>query len=306
MKKFILSVCVLVSLPALAKIEKSWTAHQGGVWKINMSPEALFFHTTGDDGKVRTWWMDCLCSLSTFTHGTNLKVYDAAFLPGRRSVSTALSGSLAVWNTETGDLLQKLTGHDEYVARISVSWDAKRFYTAGADDKVIEWDAESLKETGRYLTKSPVGVIESLAPDRLFTVGLRGLLLWNRGSKKVEATLFESPYAFAAVPSGDNFFVAGGTANGMKLEKRDRKTGALLTVYEGAKNSGWGLAASPDGQWVGVSELQGPVTVWDQATGAVVYRSDSEIPHSLSLAFTPEGRGLIVGDTMGRVHAVRF
>ncbi len=307
MKTLVLSLGLwFATLPAFAKIDKSFVAHRGGILKINVSPEALFFHTAGEDGKARTWWFDCLCSLSTFNHGTNLKVYDAAFLPGRKSVSTALGGLLAVWNTETGDPIQTLKGHDEYVSHITVSWDAKRFYTSGADDKIIEWDLETLKELGRYETKSPVGVLEAALPDRLFTVGLRGLLLWNRGSKKVEATVLDLPYAFAAAQSGDSFFLAGDTANNFPVQRRDRKTGALQATYLGAKQTIRGLATSPDGRWVGASEWQGPVLVWEQATGALVYRSDSEVPHTLSLAFVPEGRGLLVGDTEGRVNALRF
>jgi len=306
MKTLIVFLLALSSPSAFSKIDKTWNAHAGGVWKVNVSPEGLFFMSAGEDGKVRAWWMDCLCTLTQFSHGSNRKIYDAAFLPGRRSVSTSHDGSIFVWNTETGESIKRLEGHDEYVGRLAVSWDSKKFFTAGADDKVIEWDADTLTEVGRYLTKSPVGVVESIDSDKLFTIGLHGLIEWKRSSKTVVSTILETPYVFAAAQSGESFFIAGGTASGLPVQRRDRKTGAAITTYLGAKRSVWGLAVSPDGRWVGVSELNGPIIVWDVASSEMVYRSDAEIPETLSLAFTPEGRGLIVGDTAGKLHAVRF
>lgn len=304
MKTFLL--LLLVTSTVFAHSPGTLKAHEDGVWKINFSPEGEHFVTAGGDGKVKVWWTECFCSLTSFNHDSNFKVYDAAYLPKQRIVSTSLDGSIYVWNSETGEKLHEITDHTENASHVRAARDGSRFYIASADDRVREYDAETYAPLSSVKTKSPVGIMP-YGPARWLTISLEGIQLWDALAGNVTHTFNQSPYYFAMEPIGESLvFVGGNPSQGGELQIIDVAEKKVVKTLDRISGIVWQLAVSPNLEWVGASNLNGPVFVWERATGKLIYSSEKTVPSTISLAFFPEGRAILIGDSSGTVHSARF
>lgn len=308
MKNIVLSLVLLSGLAAIASPTR-FQAHRNGVWKIKFSPEGTFFLTTGGDGIAKMWWTDCLCGLTSFKHDAgDRQVYDADFFPDGRVISSSLDGTVYVWFRETGEVMAKIEGHEEYVSRVRVSKDGSHFFTGSADDHVRIYDSKTYKMVGQVETKSPVGIVPLGGElDKLLTLSLHGVTLWNLADAKAVKQLSESPYYFAAEPvSATEVLIGGNPSQGGPLEIWDMEKGKPVTTFDHVPGFFWNLAVSPNGEWVGGSTYLGRVYVWDRKSGRILFTSSEAMGKTMSLAFFPEGRALLIGNAAGQVQVARF
>ena len=82
------------------------------------------------------------------THGYVININDTVvFSPdGHRVVTTSLSGTIKVWDAETGRELLTLTGYDSHFTSASYSPDGKRILTTSDDKTTKVWDANTGQE----------------------------------------------------------------------------------------------------------------------------------------------------------------
>lgn len=283
----------------------SWRAHDDGVWKLSFSPDASRFLSAGGDGWIRVWRTKDFTEVSSFRHVTDFKVYDAAFFPDGRVVSTSLDGSRFVWDSQTGKALRKLKGHTLYGATVAVSHDGTRFFTGGSDGWVVVWNARDYSEIARLKVKSPVGIVPIYKSHHIVTASLDGISEWDTDQKEILQSYSESPYFFSLNGAFANAFFAGGSYH-EKAELRlvEQTKGTVLQTYGGVKGFVWQTAVSADRRFVGASSFDGPVHVWNLRTGKMVYESEEQ--NSISLAFLPRGRGLLIGNADGTISVKRF
>lgn len=98
---------------------------------------------------------------------------------GHRIAGGADDGRLVVWNTDTGEAVNTLGGHNGGVEVIAFSPDGTRIASGGADNAVRLWDAQ----TGKPIGKPLMGDFEisslAFSPDgRLLVTGGDGVRLW--------------------------------------------------------------------------------------------------------------------------------
>lgn len=307
--KTLITIAMVFSLTGFAfDSGKPLKPHNDGIWKIRFSPTGEHFLTAGGDGVVKVWWSECFCGLSGFNHDKNYKVYDADFFPDQRIISTSHDASIYIWNSETGEKIHKVEGHEEYASHVRVSRDGSRFYTGGADDVVKIWDSKTFALVNSVKTKSPDGMVAfGKSLSSLLTIGLGGVIFWDVENQVAEKTLTESPYYFAMEPINETLVLMGGNASqGAPLQIVDIEKKEVVQTFETVPGFFWQLAASPKGEWIAGSAYQGPVYVWERASGKVIYTSDDKIGPTLSVAFFPEGRAILVGTAEGRLHTARF
>ncbi len=283
-------------------------AHEDGVWKIAFSAEGDHFLTAGGDGVVKTWWTECFCGLASFRHDSNFRVWDAAFFPDHRIVSTSQDGSIYVWQGETGEKVQKIEGHTLNAPRVRVLPDGSRFFTACSDGFVKAWDGKTYTELSSIKTKSPVGIVPlGGTPEHWLTVGLNGVLLWNLAEQKVERTFSESPYYFVSEPiSPTQVLIGGNPSQGGPLQILDTEKKEIVQTFDSVPGFFWQVDASRDGKWIGASAYKSKAYVWERATGKLVYSSDEKVGETISLSFFPEGRAIIIGGSDGTIQMARF
>jgi WD40 repeat protein len=245
-------------------------------------------------------------SLAGITH-----IWDAKKLSVRfritervRGVSFAPDGRLAVSSDGGVKLVDPTTGKvsrtiktAERVGRPAFSRDGRRLFT-GSGTNVLVLDSE----TGKTLTKFPVGILESMAvsPDAsLVATGNDDaqVRLWSASSGAPVRGL-GSPWGSVTAASFDPTGEHIATAATGWVDVWSARSGEILQRFR-AKTSAVGPPAwSPDGALVAAAVGNGTVSVWDVARGAeagtisVPTRDD----WGARFAFSPDARQVAVFD----------
>jgi WD40 repeat protein len=99
--------------------------HQGAITKITVSPDETRIMTAGKDGAIIVQHLDERGKLPLVFDKHEAIVSDVSALSDGRVVSVDLSGTVLVWNVETGDVSAVLDFGGETVDRVAVSPDGR-------------------------------------------------------------------------------------------------------------------------------------------------------------------------------------
>ncbi len=179
---------------------------------------------------------------------------------GTRIASAGADGTARIWDTQTGEELLVMRGHNSDVLAVAFSPDGSRLVTAGLDNTIRVWDTATgeeitqlsgLTETVRRIVFSPDGRLLASASE------IGAVNVWDA------ATLEPLPYSPIVANE------------------------PLLT-----------LAFSPDSRLI-ASAGESPVYIWDAATGEVKVNERLHSSAVLGLAFSPDGSTLYTVDVAG-------
>jgi WD40 repeat protein len=195
----------------------------------------------------------------------------AVFSPDGKWIAVPSSYRVGIWEAATGKKLRWLTLR-QHSLRVAFSADSKTLAAGGNGCTVQLFDIASGKELVRYAGHEGEVLRTMFSPDgkSLATVGDDGIVrLW------------------------------------------EPTTGKLRRQFLGLETQAAALAFSPDGRSLAAGDISGRLCLWDVATGknpvlgsfnAEVAPPDAQIPAAHSLAFSPDGRVLVVGDNTGRAY----
>jgi DNA-binding beta-propeller fold protein YncE len=288
--------------PRSGKELASLTVPDGDPRSIAFSPDGQTIAEGGDGRLVRLWdvatgheRLELPGSMGSPT-GTypRLTVTDVAFSPDGRSVAVAMSGeavrplpgqpstpifSIKLFDTRNGRLKWEHQGTGNWLHGIACSPDGGTLaYADGAatllDMRTGGW-RQTLKPIGGY-----VGDV-AFSPNGRFLAG-----------------------------AGSDFFRQGGFGGEGRVTLWDLPTGSIVHTLKGPTGRAQQVAFSPDGRSVAAAgsgpprawrarvsgSKQGPlsseVTLFDVATGRMIWNVEGESDAAFSLAFSPEGRSL--------------
>ncbi|KAI9444972.1 pre-mRNA splicing factor [Lactarius indigo] len=278
----------------------TWTGHTNGVSVIRLFPETGHLLLSGSmDTKIKLWDVythgNCL---RTF-HGHGKAVKDVTFSnDGRKFLSCGYDRYLKLWDTETGQCLQRFNnGRIPYVAGMS-------------DKKIIQYDINSGEITQEYDQHlGPVNTITFVDENRRFvtTSDDKTIRAWDFDIPVVikyiaephmhsmpAVTLHPSKKYFAA-QSLDNQILVYST-DSFRQNRKKRFAGHAVAGY--ACQVGF----SPDGKWISSGDGEGNVVFWDWRTGRIKSRLRAHskvviahewLPHETSKVVTASWDGLI-------------
>lgn len=141
------------------QVVKTLNEHSGAVLSIEFSNDGKFMATGGDDYTVKLWNTDSWSVVKTL-EDDSYSIYDLQFSPddkwlvsgGRdkglfgefmqyhlQSRSKKNDVSARVWDVETGNVIQRLSGHKNDVDNIRFTADGRTLLSSGVDGRVVTY-----------------------------------------------------------------------------------------------------------------------------------------------------------------------
>ncbi len=224
-----------------------------------------------------------------------------AFAPdGKTFVSCGEDQTLRLWNTATGQEVQRFEGHSDEVLTAAFTPEGQHTVSGGRDRSVRLWDIATGKEERRFLGHTDAVRCVAVAPDgKLILSGGadRAVRLWDRATGKELAALsgHAGPVlAVAFAPDGKQALSAGqdGVLRLWDMERRQ-----ACGRWEGHTGAIYSVAFSADGRWAVSGGSDKTVRLWDVATGKVQRSFTGHANAILCVAFSPDGRRVLSGSS---------
>jgi len=226
------------------------------------------------------------------------------FSPDGKLLATATeSGSGYLWNLETREHYAKLD--DGGQSEISFSPDGKTVATAaggmiGGPSQVWRADNGTRVATLGDNTSGAASIAYSHDSKLIATGGGGGVSLWDPTTGQRKRQLTGSGY-FAAFSPDDKLLAVGSGYSGSAIYEVD--TGKPTIPLDGHINA---VAFSPDGQTLAVTgtDKEPAIRLLDANTGKTITRITDGCDSCLLVAFTPDGRYVVVYDGELRLWSV--
>lgn len=227
---------------------------------------------------------------------------------GKRLISGAHDGTVAVWDSATGRQVMQLVHGDksfEFVTCLAVSADGK-LLASGGSTSVVLWDLDSGESLDRYVPAAKASggngcrslCFTSRGKRLASGWGSDTVRLWDMGTARgMPAPIEFTSLGAQAALSADGSALAVGCKSDLHIidaaTGRPRRAPLTLDIEEIC-----GLAYSPDGTTIAVKGTRHEVSICDPATGRQkhVLEVDDQVEAGengfpdTAVAFSPDGR----------------
>lgn len=288
--------------------------HMGLVSSVVFTPDGKYLVSTGYDKVIRVWdWQAgqvVRVLRGQVGAGDEGRINAVALSPdGRRLAAAgqmALRGQLAqpirIYDFETGELVQLLTGHTGKIIALAFSPDGMRLLSGSGDRTAVLWDVT----TGRLLHRLDRHKAEvygvGFTPDgaRVVTGSFdRMIRLWRSADGRLIAEL-NALKDYALAVSRKDGTIASGSLDG-EIRLWDSGTGRHLSTFKQGRTVVGSLNFSPDGRWL-LSTCGGGNScdvdaqyIWDITNGNVIQAYRGHDNSVLAAAISPDGRLVATG-----------
>jgi WD40 repeat protein len=233
---------------------------------------------------------------------------------GRLLLTGLFNGDIVLWNTNSGDEIQRFSGHTDVVTRALLSQDETQIFSGSLDRTLRLWDAETGEQILNIETPGAIlnvalsadgkrGVSSSAdetAADDPNDVVDRTIRVWNL-ELGLELAHFEPESGFVRAVdfSPDARYVASGTwnsADGGVVQLWSMSSGRLeRRFFGGHRDVITQVKFNDDGTQLLSASWDRALVVWDVQTGVERMRLASHDDRILSVAFGPTEDYVLVG-----------
>jgi RNA polymerase sigma factor (sigma-70 family) len=229
------------------------------------------------------------------------RVANPTVSPDGKHVAVALQNEMRLYDTTTGEMVQRIpvkgvaawdiafSPDSKIVAHNDLSTDTIYFHDT-ATGKLIR-ELKRPGDTTLHLAFSPDGrFLASMPQSKITDKG--AVSIWNLGEgKEVHRWTHPFPKAISAAFSPDSKYVAiGGARGGAVLwDMNTGKEVRRLNPHGGVSH----IAFSPDGKMLAAASPRGAIRLYDATTGKILPGSaDPDLQFVSSLRFSPDGKRL--------------
>ncbi|NEP01905.1 MAG: protein kinase [Symploca sp. SIO2E9] len=226
-------------------------------------------------------------------------VYAVAISPdGETLVSGSGDNAIKIWNLQTEEHQNTITGHKGEVYSVVMSPDGELIISGGYDNSVRVWELKTgmLKDT-LIGHKSDVFSV-AISPDGETIVSGSNdntIKTWELKTGKVKHTLkgHESfVYSVAISPDGETI-VSGSNDNTIKVW--NLSTGELKNTLTGHTDWVKTVAISPDSQTIVSGSTDDTIKIWDLKTGELQNTINEVKNWVRAVAISPDGKTIVSG-----------
>ncbi|MBX3467611.1 MAG: protein kinase [Planctomycetes bacterium] len=274
---------------------------QGWAQAVTVSADGRRAASASFGDAAHVWDLATDRLVRTFPHPD--MVADVALSPdGRELVTACFDGRVRRFDVDDGALIATLAGHEGRVCAVARAGDL--LLSAGWDGRLLVRDlaAPEAPATEAIERGAHVFDVAAVGSDRAVAAVFDGTLaVIDLTTRRVALRLPPSTQAngLAATPDGRRVVVAAGDG---AVTVRDLEGGAaqVLGRHEG---TAWSVAVAPDGRLAASTSSDRSLRLWDllEPREVDVIGFDSTDEHPLGVAFTPDGRHLLVSTSRGAV-----
>ncbi len=266
---------------------------------IALSPDGTRVAATGEDRTVRVWNVDTGKLVLTLRGHWAMGFGVTFSADGWQLVSAGGDSTVKIWDAaEPHELLRLRTAN--IAARGVVFIDGgPQVASCESGGTIRLWDSD----TGMHLKTlsghrdGTSGVCWMPKLQRLASVGQDGVVrLWavESGAEVEQLSGANQPLTCCAA-SRDGRLLAGYARDGTVFVW-DLSTRSIVHRFPTRSKSIHGLAFHPNGRFLAAASDEQPVTTWDLKTGAAVSLVEEEKDPGCCVAFSVDGRQMVIGD----------
>ena len=195
--------------------------HIDSVWEIDFSPSGRTLISASLDGTIQLWDLAAPGGKLREPKQHNTPIYAANFSQdGQNFATSGADMDIRVWNTNTGELISTLTGHNDVVPTVESSPDGSTLASGSLDGTIRLWDRRLSRE--RLALAGHTGGIRTLTyteDNRILACGVgfdNKLRLWDASTGKQLSKLSDHRglTQAAAFSETGKTLASGGSENG--------------------------------------------------------------------------------------------
>lgn len=238
------------------------------------------------------------------------RIHRVALSPdGRLAASASEDGTARVWDVATRNRIASFPAHQKPVTQLAWHPDGSQIATAGKDGFIRIWDPRTGGES-RKLDPQVAEVLSlafSPSGKEIFWTGHNSEIRWTPTKETAVVNRFDMKVAgcrsIAFQPHGNLILCSGmqgqafvGTWDGTVAEKTILKNQSQIHQ----------LVFAPNGQMFATVGADPMIAIWDAQTLKVQKPLSLLRAPGQSVAFSPEGRHLVVGGVQNQVFVIRL
>lgn len=284
-------------------------AHDDDIHVLRFSADGALLLTGSHDNTAKLWSVPDFRNVQTFKAPG--QVTGGAVLAGGARVALGLwDGSLAIWDTRTGQPQIAVAGHMFGRVTVDVSPGGDRLVSGGSDQTIRLWSADTLEpvrllSSGEQGNKAHLGIVyhvRFLDRDRILSLASRGgavldyVGLWNTESGERLNALEGSGEWAGVTLSGDGARALfanrdDGDQRAVVFDPAGWQPVRVLDPADGIKAS----ALLPNGRIAVTGSAAGRLSFWDVETGDLLAAAWNRFDAGWGVE-TPDGRTDTGGD----------
>ena len=260
------------------------------------------------DRTLKVWDLESGKSIRTLEGHASWVNAVALTSDGRQAVSASKDETLKVWDLESGKSIRTLEGHASWVNAVALTSDGRQAVSASKDETLKVWDLESGKSI-----RTLEGHASCVNAVALTSNGRRAvsasydmtLKVWDLESSKSIRTLEGHAGWVNAVALTSDGQQAVSASDDETLKVWDLESGRSIRTLVGHAGRVNAVALTSDGRRAVSASYDMTLKVWDLGSGKIIasFTGDSAM---LCCAVSPDGRTIVAGEALGRVHFLRL
>ncbi len=302
---------------------KVLTGHIDVVRTVQFSPDGRLVASGGGDGIVRLWEIGAIgqnqnnstaqtsATVVRYLAGHSQQVLAVAFSPdGTLLASASADHTIALWDVQSGQLLQTLFAHNAPVTSLAFHPTQSLLASGSVDHTIRLWVrqtdaswAEAENSSGFGHQASVTALAFHPAGHTLISGGEdHNLSFWDVESRAQRALLVghTAGVTSVAIPANGQQVASSSGDYTMRLWRAD--SGDPLLVRSGDRLGGHSVAIAADSELMAYGAEEVAIEVWNLRTQQVVHTLRGHTSTVLTLAFNPVAPLLISGGWDGTLR----